>query len=153
MALIQALRRRQTPIARAVIVLFAVSWLGLAVQPCVAGAAGSEAPHSGHHAGTKHTPPSAPESAAGHDCPHCPPEPAGGHDCGTGVALECDAVGALVLPGKDAGVQAWFPTSLGAAPTYPFEWSVGSQLARPADDGAWRPPDRPLHQRFCSYLK
>jgi len=152
MALIQALRRRQTRIARAVTVLFAVSWLGLAVQPCVAGAAGPEASHAGH-AGMGHAPTSAPESTAGHGCPHCPPQPSAGQDCGTGVALECDAIGALVLPGKDPGAQVWFPVLLGAAPTYPFEWTAGSQRIRPADPGAWRPPDRPLHQRFCTYLK
>jgi hypothetical protein len=152
MTLLKALRHRQVRIARAVTVLFAASWLGLAVQPCVAGAAAPETLASGHGA-MGHGPAPSPESTAEHDCPHCPPAPASGHDCSKGVALDCDAVSVPILPAKDPGDTAWPNVLHGAGPGYQVDWTTDRQGGWSADPATWRPPDRPLQQRFCTYLK
>ena len=151
MGLLQALRHRQVRIARAITVLFAVSWLGLAMQPCVAGVAGPET-RASHHGVMGHEPAPEPPVAA-HDCPHCPPEPGAGHDCGTGVALECDAIGIPVLPAKDPDDSAWLHPVLGPGPSYEVDWPASAHRGWSAGPETWRPPDRPLQQRFCTYLK
>lgn len=95
----------------------------------------------------------APEPAAAHDCPHCPPERAAGHDCGTAVALDCDAIGVPLLPAKDPDDSAWLHPLPGPGPSYQVEWTADPPRGWTVDAETWRPPDRPLQQRFCTYLK
>lgn len=148
MNLLAKLRSRHQPLARALVALFAVGWLGLALQPCQAMGPG-EAGHGGRHDGTEHHP--APEHSKP-PCPHCPSE--GRDACDTGVALDCETVGVPALPAKQADVPA---------PDV-FAWLVPAVM--PAAGLAVRdgPPNRPdpgrdhkpsssLQQRFCTYLK
>jgi len=133
--------------ARSFAVLFAISWLGLAIQPCMAGAHADDSPQTGH-AG-HHPAPAAPA----HDCPHCPPAPAGDPDCGGGVALDCDAVGVPALPSKDSVGQQWDAPAMVALPAQPLAWP--SACSEPAwyPPARAQPPPRSLQQRFCSFLK
>jgi len=150
MKLLAGFRRRQAPVARAIVVLFAASWLGLAMQPCVAGHLGDrvhDAGVAGHHGAP------APDAGAGHDCPHCPPKATEGHDCGTGVALECDAIGVPVLPSKDSDSFSWLPDLLPAGEGIRIDLDAGRPGTVGPRQAPWRPPDRPLQQRFCTYLK
>lgn len=151
MALLHSLRRWRASLGRVTVGLFAVSWLGLAVQPCMAGTGPMDA-HAGmhaHHAGD------APAEPVTHDCPHCPPSPSGHHDCASGTALECDAVGVPALPAKDT--QPAQPADIGLGPLLTTYWA---DLARPPPVVAtFSPVDSPhapratLQQRYCSYLK
>jgi hypothetical protein len=150
--LLARLRRSRVPLGRAVLALFTTTWLGLAVQPCMAEAAqGGEIAtvaeadaHAGGCGGA-----SAPvEAPQDHDCPHCPPS----GDCGT--ALECDAVGvpamvgkALELPRADLGAWIDLPEPLPIADWRPVR---GWTAAGPQDP---RASPRSLRQRFCTYLK
>lgn len=148
MNLLAKLRSRLLPLARVFVALFAVGWLGLALQPCEAMGTGEAGPGShhegmGHHSTPEHSDP---------PCPHCPSD--GLDACDTGVALDCETVGVPALPGKQADMPA--PDA--------FAWLVPAAV--PALEFAVyeAPPDRPdpvrdrspsssLQQRYCTYLK
>jgi hypothetical protein len=148
MNLLAKLRSRHQPLARALVALFAVGWLGLALQPCEAMDLG-EAGHGSHHGGMGHH--SAPEQSDP-PCPHCP---SGGPDaCDTGVALDCETVGVPALPAKQVDLPA--PDT--------FAWLVPAAMPPVASAGCAAPPDWPdpgrerapsssLQQRYCTYLK
>jgi hypothetical protein len=148
MNLLAKLRSRHQPLARALVALFAVGWLGLALQPCQAMGPG-EAGHDSHHDGMGHHP--APEHSKP-PCPHCPSE--GPDACDTGVALDCETVGVPALPAKQADLPA---------PDV-FAWLVPAAMPAAGFATCDGPPDRPdpgrdhkpsssLQQRYCTYLK
>jgi len=134
--------------ARALVALFAVGWLGLAVQPCAAMAQGPghhDAGTATHHDG---------HGGAGHECPHCPPTPADDDGCGTGTALNCESAGIpgpMAKPVEQPRFDTWafmdlpVPTLLARSAQRP-----GTPTCAPA---IWRPPSASIQQRFCSFLK
>ncbi len=144
--LVSRLRRAQ-PVARALLSLFALAWLALAMQPCVATAAQADAAGHSQHAGCG----GAPEPAPAGDCPHCPPGSHGGN-CGT--ALDCGSVGATLTAGKSADAPradliAWvdlpafyaaIPPDAGPAP------ALERRLATSA-------PPRALLETYCTHLE
>jgi hypothetical protein len=148
MNLLAKMRSRHQPLARALVALFAVGWLGLALQPCEAMDLG-DAGHGSHHDGMGH------DSTPEHSDPPCPHCPSGGADaCDTGVALDCETVGVPALPAKQVDVP----------PPDAFAWLV--PVAVPVAGFALcdAPPERPdpgrdhvpsssLQQRYCTYLK
>ncbi len=157
MDLFHTLRRRRGSLGRALVAAFAATWLGLAVQPCMAHDAASEPTPSGdarhqghdHHAGGD-----MPAGDMSQHCPHCPPGPTDGHDCATGTALECDAVGAPGLPTQHHDQLEPAKLLVGMAPVLiiaPLVALEGSQPASPVDSP--HPPGATLQQRFCTYLK
>jgi len=148
MNLLAKLRSRHQPLARALVALFAVGWLGLALQPCQAMGLGDTG-HGSHHDGMGHH--SAPEHS-NPPCPHCPSD--GPDACDTGVALDCETVGVPALPAKQFDVPA---------PDV-FAWLVPVALPVAGFAVCDAPPDRPdpgrdhkpsssLQQRYCTYLK
>jgi hypothetical protein len=148
MKLLAKLRSRHQPLARAVVALFAIGWLGLALQPCQAMYVG-ESGHGSHHEGMGHH--STPEQSHP-SCPHCPSE--GPDACETGVALDCETVGVPALPAKPVDVPA---------PDV-FAWLVPAAMPAAGCAVCEAPPDRPdpgrdhapsssLQQRYCTYLK
>ncbi len=138
MTLIGAFRHHSVPLTRAVVLLFAASWLGLAAQPCMAAAA--------HDAGAP--------AAAAHDCPHCPPPASDAHDCDHAVAIECAAdatpgVATQALKAPDLAPAA----GLAMAPLHAALADPGHVAPRaPPDPGRSTVP-RTLQQRYCTYLK
>lgn len=115
------LRRLRRPLGSAALALFTASWLGLAVQPCLAHASSDEPAQASvtHHAGGcggEAEP--APQATPTHDCPHCASDDAA-HAAGCGTALDCDAVG---LPG------------LSAKPTEPPRADLGAWIDLPLPD-------------------
>lgn len=149
--LLARLRRARIPLARAVVVLFAATWLGLAVQPCVAsGTTHHDAAtpvHGEGHAGGCGDAGTAPEPP-GHDCPHC----AHPGDCGT--ALECDAIGVPAMVGKPAeppkaDFGAWIDLPMQSAPPSPTPARTWAQsIRRPP-----RAPPRSLQQLFGIFIE
>lgn len=143
MTLIGTFRHYSRPLTRALVVLFTVSWLGLAVQPCVA----ASADHSGAPA------PAMPAGGA-HDCPNCPPPAVDPGDCGMVVAIDCAALGTAVPATQPLkGLDMQVPVGLPPSPLYLL-------LAEPARSGPPPLPDPGRHvapctlqQRYCSYLK
>lgn len=150
MTLIRTLRRWQLPITRSVVILFAASWLSFALQPCMAAGDGPAAVPGTH--GAHHEAPAQP-GHADHDCPHCPPAPANHDDCGTSVALDCDAIALPVLPAKDPDTPKWQPAVLVIGAPVLADACAGRAGPELPSDSERRPPDRPLQQRFCTYLK
>lgn len=143
MTLMDAFRHNSSPLGRAVVVLFAASWLGLAVQPCAA---------SGTH-GAGMPEPEMP-AGHGHDCPHCPPPADESHECATMAVLGCAAAGEPAV--TSAGVKA--PDTCQAVAIVHASMHAG--LARPGPVLAQAPPDpgrsvasRTVQQRYCTYLK
>ena len=155
---LEKLRRMRLPLGRGMVAMFAATWLGLAVQPCMADALHAGEPAAPapveHHSGGcggEHVP--APQSAPSHDCPHCPTS--GLHAGGCGTALECEAIGVPAMPSKAtepprADLGAWIdlpePPS-GAAPQTHAPGAIAATHRAP------RAPPRSFQQRFCSYLK
>jgi hypothetical protein len=156
--LLAKLRRLRLPLGRGVVAMFAATWLGLAVQPCMA-----DAPHAGepaapapmeHHAGgCGGEAASQPQTTPAHDCPHCPPGGMNAGECGT--ALDCKSVGVPAMVSKAtepprADLGAWIDLPV------PPSAAVLQRHAPAAAIAAQRsphPPPRPLQQRYCSYLK
>ena len=151
-SLLAVFRRAQVPTARAVTALFAVAWLGLAIQPCAAmsqGQAVEQGSHSGHaghggHAGD--------DGRTSQGCPHCPSSTDGaGHP---GTALACDAIGLPAMPSKnvDTPQPDLFVAIVGTAGSHPVvaPASVNRRLTEPPRR---HPPSTSLRQRYCSYLK
>ncbi len=143
MNLLGALRHYSLPLGRAAVVLFAASWLGLAVQPCAA---------SGMH-GAGEPVPEMP-GGDGHDCPHCPPPADESHDCSTAVALDCAAAGEPALAAKTVKAPDTHP-GVAIAPAI-----LHATLAGPGHAAPRAPPDparciapRTVQQRYCTYLK
>jgi hypothetical protein len=133
---------------RSLVALFAISWLGLAVQPCAAmaqGAGHQDGRMAAHHDG---------HGGAGHECPHCPPASADDDGCGTGTALNCESAG---IPGPAAQTfepprfDTWAVMDL-PAPRLPALSAIQPGAATSAPD-IWRPPSASIQQRFCSFLK
>lgn len=153
--LLATLRRLRLPLGRGVLAMFAATWLGLAVQPCMADAqhAGEPVPMEHHAGGCGGETSSGPQTAPAHDCPHCPP---GGLDAGEcGTALDCKSVGVPAMvskaaepPRADLGAWIDLPAPLPAAILQ--SRAPGATAAAPR---APRAPPRPLQQRYCSYLK
>jgi hypothetical protein len=147
--LLAGLRRSQVPLARTLVALFAISWLGLAVQPCAAMGHGHGQQDSGqaaHHDS---------QGVAGHDCPHCPPAPADDQDdCSTGIALDCTIAG-IPVPSTQAVEQPRFDTwAIIDLPDFPALTLRPSELDSPTCEHAvWRPPSASIQQRFCTFLK
>lgn len=152
MNLLAKLRSRHQPLARAVVALFAIGWLGLALQPCEAmdaGQAGDGSHHEGHHDGMEHH--STPENSDP-PCPHCPSD--GPDACDTGVALDCETVGVPALPAKQVDLPApdmfaWLVPA--AMPMAGF--AVGEAPQDRPDPGRDKTPSISLQQRYCTYLK
>lgn len=146
--MLASIRRRQLPVARALVAIFAAGWLALAMQPCAAMAqdpGGHDSGMAGHHED---------HGGTGHQCPHCPPAPADDEGCGTGTALYCESAG---IPGPVAKsvdqprLESWVPIDLPAGPLLapgPKQSGAPSLAAIP-----WRPPSASIQQRFCSFLK
>jgi len=155
MTLLAKIRSRHLPLARALVALFAVGWLGLALQPCQAmapagsGHAGHDDGPDGHHGTLEH------HSTPAHcetPCPHCPAD--GPEGCDGGVALDCEAVGVPAPPAKQVpapALDAWVWHAPAVLPTVP----VASRAARPdwPDPGRGRAPAVSLQKRYCTYLK
>jgi hypothetical protein len=134
--------------ARALVALFAIGWLGLAVQPCAAMGHAGDDPHAGqsaHHSG---------EGDVAQHCPHCPPTPADDEDCSTGTALNCEGAG---IPGPAAKAveqprfDAWAVMDLPAPPGPSL--NANRFDTRSFVPALWRPPSASIQQRFCSFLK
>lgn len=143
MSLIGEFRRNSRPLTRAVAVLFAASWLGIALHPC--DAAAQHVPEAPVHHDS---------SGAPHDCPHCPPPAAQSHDCDQAVALECLGAGEAALvakawkaPDPDAGGP--LP---GVLPALPPADAALTAAAVPPDPGG-TPHSCSIQQRYCTYLK
>lgn len=142
MNLIGTFRQHSPPLTRAMVVLFAASWLGLAVQPCVAASA--------HDAGT---PAPAMPAGNGHDCPHCPPPAGDPADCGDAVALDCVAVGQPALASQAVKApDTHMPACIPPAPLHLMLAEPGQASPRAPPDPARRVVPRSLQQRYCSYL-
>jgi hypothetical protein len=144
MTFLARLRRRQPVAARWVTALFAVAWLGLALQPCGAMASHGDAGMASHGSAT---------GEATHDCPHCPPPPPAEGDPPCGNALSCDAVGALALPSKAVDAKSAdvvLPAPVPHLATGIFPYAV--PLRPPCPALRWTPSSSP-QQRFCSFLK
>lgn len=148
MNLLARIRSHQQPLANALVVLFALGWLGLALQPCQAAVQADVAPAAHHHGDGHHATPADDEPP----CPHCP---AGDTDgCGTGTALECETVGVPAVPSKQVDPPSpdgehWLLPS----PPVPV-WNTRPVAVPDSDDaGRQRPPDRSLQQRYCTYLE
>jgi len=142
MALLHLLRRTRVAIARAVLPVFAATWLGLVFQPCIAGELAGQSPQAGQ---SEH---------AGHDCPHCPPKVVSQHDCGTALTIECDAVGLPAITAKDVPPTA---PDLDACLILPASAALGDDPGRLRHDRAGSVPPHPppdsLQQRYCRFLK
>lgn len=148
MNLLARIRGRQQPFAKALVALFALGWLGLAMQPCHAALQAGAQSAAHHHEGGHHAQP----ADGGSPCPHCP---AGDTDgCGTGTALECETVGVPAIPSKQADPpspdgECWLLPS----PPAP-RWQAGPAAVPDSDEtGRQWPPGRSLQQRYCTYLK
>jgi hypothetical protein len=138
-------RRRGSMCARTLVALFAISWMGLAVQPCVAGA-GHDPPGAASH--------EMPAADGDQGCPHCPPAPAEGDDCGTGSALDCDGVDVPAPPVKGTDLPQWDVWAVMDLPAPPDLPPSANRLAAPTLASAvWRPPSASIQQRFCTFLK
>jgi hypothetical protein len=126
--------------------LFASTWLGLAMQPCVA------MDHSGDSGDGGHAGHDMPGGHGGHDCPHCPPATEADDGCAGATGLACDGVPAL--PSKDAkSVKADSAVLIGYLATHdPFLLFSSASPGSP-DAAQWRPPTSTIQQRFCTYLK
>jgi hypothetical protein len=145
MSLLARMRRSQGTRARALVALFAISWMGLAVQPCVAGADHDHAGAAGHEMPAAHGDPG---------CPHCPPAPADDDECGTGSALSCDGVDVPAPPNKAGDVPQWDACAAIDLPSVAsLPCSSNSVEALRAGSAAWRPPSASVQQRFCIFLK
>lgn len=145
MSLLARMRRSQGTRARALVALFAISWMGLAVQPCVAGAGHDHAGAAGHEMPAAHGDPG---------CPHCPPAPADDEECGTGSALSCDGVDVPAPPAKAADVPQWDAGAAIDLPSVaPLSFSSNRVEAPKAGSAVWRPPSASVQQRFCTFLK
>jgi hypothetical protein len=145
MTFLGRLRRRQPVAARWLTALFAVAWLGLAVQPC-------SAMDSPDHAGDGSHMPATGDAA--HDCPHCPSPAEPGTDLPCGNALSCDAVGAPAVPSKAADVQPVDLVILMSLPVAAVPASApGPGPLRPPCLVQRRTPTSTLQQRYCSFLK
>lgn len=152
------LRRVRLPLGRGVLAVFAATWLGLAVQPCMAGEAPADgaaapAPMEHHAGGCGGESAPEPHSAPAHDCPHCPPGGMQGNDCGT--ALNCKSVGVPAMVSKAAeppraDFGAWIDLPVAPAPAVLQRHPPASAIAAQRSP---HPPPRPLQQRFCSYQK
>ena len=144
--MLAAFRRVQAPVARVVTALFAITWLGLAIQPCTAMDQDPTAGPSGH---ADH---GSDGSDGSHHCPHCPPSGEGAGHAGT--ALACDAVGLPAVPSKDVDTPqpdlALSIASIDHRQAFAATAPLIHRLTRPPD---WRPPTASLQQRYCSYLK
>lgn len=145
MSWLEGIRRRQVTTARAITALFALAWLGLAVQPCTAMTVEPAAEHSGmagHHAA----------GDGGHDCPHCPPSSDAADDCG--AALGCDAVGVPALPGK--GLDLPGPDLSAVLPSDAIPRPLAGRWGVPTpafDRSCRRSPPVSLQRVYCTYLK
>lgn len=143
MTLIGTFRRISKPLTRAVVVLFALAWLGLAAQPCMAVGA--------HDSGT---PVPQMPLGDGHGCPHCPPPASDSRDCADAVALDCVATGEPALMSRGVKAQDQSPDI--ALPTVlPPAANAGSSLKAPTvprGPGGHVAP-RSVQQRYCTYLK
>ena len=156
--LLAKLRRLRLPLGRGVVAMFAATWLGLAVQPCMAdapqaGEPDAPAPMAHHAGGCGGEAAAEPQPAPAHDCPHCPPGGLYAVECGT--ALDCKSVGVPAMvskaaepPRADLGAWIDLPVPLPAAMVQ--SRAAGAAAAAPR---APRAPPRPLQQRFCTYLK
>ena len=143
MNLIGGFRHYLPPLTRAMVVLFATGWLGLAVQPCLAAGA--------HDAGA--TLPGMP-APHGHDCPHCPPPADDTHDCGNAVALDCAAVGEPALAAQaQKNLDTHATVAICAAPLHVALAEAGRVGPRAPPDPGRHVAPRTLQQRYCSYLK
>lgn len=150
------LRRLRLPLGRALLAAFVASWLGLAVQPCMAEAAtgpqdASPAATTAHHDGCGGGAAPEPVPEPQHPCPHCP-QGGGQGDCGT--ALDCEAAGvpgilvkAAESPRADLG--AWI--DLPADP--PAAQSMRAPPGATFEPVPSRTPPRNLQQRYCRFQK
>ncbi len=137
-------RRRQTVATRWVTALFAVAWIGLAIQPCSAMQSHGDAGTSQHAGAT---------GEAAHDCPHCPPPAAPQNDPPCGSTLSCDAVGPPALPSKATDAQpADFPLLVSLLDLAPGVGPGPVPVRPPRLTQRWTPSSSP-QQRFCSFLK
>jgi hypothetical protein len=146
-SLLADMRRSQLPLARALVALFAIGWLGLAAQPCAAMV------HASDHESVAMDAHHESQGSAGHQCPHCPPTPTK-DDCGTGTALSCGDAGIpgpAAKPLEQTRLDAWVVMEFSAAPAVaPALNQPGWPAAQPA---LLRPPSASIQQRFCSFLK
>lgn len=150
--LLARFRRAQATTTRAVSTLFAIAWLGLALQPCAAMGQDEAAEHGGHAGHAGHGGHSGDDGHASHDCPHCPSSGEGAGHAGT--ALACDAVGLPGVPSKatDTPQPELFPAIVGAAErdTFAAAAVTNRRLTEPPRQ---HPPSASLQRRYCSYLK
>ena len=145
MTLLGRLRHRQPVAARWLTALFAVAWLGLALQPCSAMGSHGDAGMASHGAAA---------GEALHDCPHCPPPAEPGTDLPCGNVLSCDAVGAPAVPSKAADVPPADLVFLMPLPDARTTTAVpGPGPLRPTCAAQRRTPSASLQQRYCSFLK
>jgi hypothetical protein len=145
MSLLARIRSYRGTCARALVALFAISWMGLAVQPCVAGT-GHDHPGAGGH--------EMPAADEDRGCPHCPPAPADGDDCGADSALNCDSVDVPAPPAKGTDVPQWDISAVMDLPAPPDLRSSANRIGAPTSASAiWRPPSTSIQQRFCTFLK
>lgn len=145
MTFLGRLRRRQPVAARWMTALFAVAWLGLALQPCGAMASHADAGMASHGSAS---------GEAEHDCPHCPPPAEPGVDLPCGNALSCEAIGAPAMPSKAVDLPPADLVVLMTAPhpAIPVAAPDPAPL-RPPRLAQRRTPSASLQQRYCSYLK
>jgi len=145
MSLLARMRRSQGTCGRALVALFAISWMGLAVQPCVAGVGNDHAGAAGHQMPAAHGDPG---------CPHCPPPPAEDDPCGTPSALNCDGVDVPAPPAKAADAPHWDACAAIDLPSVASLSSGSNRVRAPgAAPAVWRPPSASIQQRFCTFLK
>lgn len=162
MTLLARIRSRHVPLARALVALFAVGWLALALQPCHAmgqaepahpahGHGGSGAGHADHAHGSSGG--GKPMPAGGDTpCPHCPSDSP--DDCGLGTAIDCEAIGVPAVSAQKAGVPAFDTFAWHVAPLLSVvePGNVPLRSGWPGSSGI-RPPSASLQQRYCTYLK
>jgi|DewCreStandDraft_4_1066084.scaffolds.fasta_scaffold189571_2 hypothetical protein len=156
--LLSRLRRLRLPLGRGALAVFAATWLGLAVQPCMADAVPADgtaepAPMERHAGGCGGEAAPERQSAPAHDCPHCPPGGMNAGECST--ALACTSIGVPAMVSKAgepprADFGAWIDLPVPPGGASPPSRAPGAAVAA---QRVPRAPPRPLQQRFCSYLK
>ena len=144
MTFLGRLRQRQRVAARWLTAMFALAWLGLALQPCGAMESHGDAGMATHESAS---------AGAAHDCPHCPPPAEPVTDLPCGNALSCEAIGAPALPAKALDAQPADFVFL-----MPLPDLASGVVPRPVPlrpprlAGRWTPTSSP-QQRFCCFLK
>ena len=145
MKLLAKLRSRHLPLARALVALFAIGWLGLALQPCQAMGT-DENGHAGHQDGMEHS-----SMPAGCDTPspYCPSDRP--DVCEAKVALDCETIGVPSTKADASTLDAkyWHAPATYTMPDIAFPQSTPDW----PDPSRHRAPSSSFQQRYCTYLK